>query len=388
MKFHLMIIIQVFLVSSLIAQSGIKFTTGNWDAILAEAKANDKIIFMDAYATWCGPCKMMSKDVFPQKDVGEYYNANFINVKMDMEKGEGPQLARDFEVRAYPTLLFIDGDGAIVHRATGYQTAPQFIALAEKALDPSQRLSTMKSRFDKGDRDPEFLYNYLISSYEAMDGNYKRVVSAYLETQEDWKTEENMALIFLMTEDADSPMFDFLIENKADFERMFGPGVVGQKMQELILQEAFSEDNDEQTALSEVDRLFKEIYPESAAELSAGFRMNYYQYLGETEKFAQAAVIYLDEYPSDDFNELNNIAWAFYEQVEDKKLLKKAVKWAEKSVELDNQYFNNDTVAALYFKLRKKGKGIKAAEKAIGIAKANGEDYSSTQEILEMLKAL
>lgn len=388
MKFHLMIIIQVFLVSSLIAQSGIKFTTGNWDAILAEAKANDKIIFMDAYATWCGPCKMMSKDVFPQKDVGEYYNANFINVKMDMEKGEGPQLARDFEVRAYPTLLFIDGDGAIVHRATGYQTAPQFIALAEKALDPSQRLSTMKSRFDKGDRDPEFLYNYLISSYEAMDGNYKRVVSEYLETQEDWKTEENMALIFLMTEDADSPMFDFLIENKADFERMFGPGVVGQKMQELILQQAFSEDNDEQTALSEVDRLFKEIYPESAAELSAGFRMNYYQYLGETEKFAQAAVIYLDEYPSDDFNELNNIAWAFYEQVEDKKLLKKAVKWAEKSVELDNQYFNNDTVAALYFKLRKKGKGIKAAEKAIGIAKANGEDYSSTQEILEMLKAL
>ena len=57
-----------------------------------------------------------------------------------------------------------------------------------------------------------------------------------------------MALIFLMTEDADSPLFDFLLANKADFEEMFGPGVVGQKMQELVLQKAFSEDNDEQTA--------------------------------------------------------------------------------------------------------------------------------------------
>lgn len=388
MKFHLLFFIQVLLVGNLVAQSGIKFITGNWDDILAEAKANDKIIFMDAYATWCGPCKMMSKDVFPQKEVGDYYNANFINVKMDMEKGEGPQLARNFNVMAYPTLLFIDGEGEIVHRATGYQNANQFLALAERALDPTQRLSAMRSRFEKGDRDPEFLYNYLISSYEAMDGHYKRIVPVYLETQEDWKTEENMALIFLMTEDTDSPMFDFLLENKADFEKMFGPGVVGQKMQELVLQKAFSEDNDEQSALTEVDRLFKEIYPESAAELSAGFRMNYYQYLGETQKFAIAAANYLDNFPSDDSNELNNIAWAFYEQVDDPKLLKKAAKWAEKSVKLDNQYYNNDTLAALYFKLRKKGKGIKAAEKAIALAKANGEDYSSTQEILEMLKAL
>ena len=388
MKFRLMIILQVFLLGGLFAQNGIQFTSGNWDAILAEAQKSDKIIFMDAYAEWCGPCKMMSRDVFPQEEVGSYYNSNFINVKMDMEKGEGPQLARSFGVRAYPTLLFIDGNGDVVHRAVGYQTGEQLLSLGNKALDPSQRLSSMKKKFADGERDPEFLHNYLMASYEAMDNGYKAVVPLYLETQKDWKTEENMSLIFMMTEDTDSPMFDFLLENKADFEKLFGEGVVAQKLQQLILQKAFSEDNDEQTALAEVDRLFKQIYPESAAELSAGFRMNYYQYLGQTDKFAQAAVEYLDNYPVEDYNELNNIAWAFYEQVDDPKLLKSALKWAKKSVKLENLYYNNDTLAALYFKLRKKGKGIKTAEKAIAIAKANGEDYSGTQEILDMLRAL
>ena len=232
---------------------------------------------------------------------------------MDMEKGEGQQLAREFDVRAYPTLLFIDGSGKVVHRATGYQDVPQFLALAEKALDPNQRLSALKTRYNNGERDPEFLYNYLIASYEAMDDSYKEVAEAYLETQEDWTTEENMALVFLMTEDADSKMFDFLVENKAAFEAQFGSGVVAQKMQELILQKAFSDGKDEQASLAEVDRLFKSVYPESAAELSAGFRMNYYQYLGQTDKFAQAAVNYLDQYPVNDANELNNIAWSFYE---------------------------------------------------------------------------
>ena len=48
------------------------------------------MIFLDAYASWCGPCKMLQKNVFTKKAVGDFYNSKFINVKMDMEKGEGP----------------------------------------------------------------------------------------------------------------------------------------------------------------------------------------------------------------------------------------------------------------------------------------------------------
>ena len=76
------------------AQEGIVFSDGTWFQLLEKAKKEDKVIFMDAYTTWCGPCKKMARETFTQKSVGEFYNTNFINVKMDMEKGEGIQLAR------------------------------------------------------------------------------------------------------------------------------------------------------------------------------------------------------------------------------------------------------------------------------------------------------
>ena len=73
---------------------------------LKRPKQRIKLVFMDAYATWCGPCKWMSANVFTDPKVADYFNANFVNIKMDMEKGEGPELARQFNLRAYPTLVF------------------------------------------------------------------------------------------------------------------------------------------------------------------------------------------------------------------------------------------------------------------------------------------
>jgi uncharacterized protein YyaL (SSP411 family) len=60
-----------------------------------KAKKENKLIFVDAYASWCGPCKLMVKNIFPLKTVGDYYNSHFINAKIDMEKGEGIELAKN-----------------------------------------------------------------------------------------------------------------------------------------------------------------------------------------------------------------------------------------------------------------------------------------------------
>lgn len=111
------------------AEAGIQFTDASWREILKKAKAEKKIIFLDAYASWCGPCKMLQKNVFTQKSVGDYYNNRFINVKMDMEKGEGPILAQTYPLEAYPTLLFIDGNGRVLKKVLGYQSPQDLIAI-------------------------------------------------------------------------------------------------------------------------------------------------------------------------------------------------------------------------------------------------------------------
>jgi thioredoxin 1 len=111
--------------------AGIQFTNARWAEVLKQAKAQKKVIFLDAYASWCGPCKMLQKNVFTQKTVGDYFNKRFINVKMDMEKGEGPALSQVYPLEAYPTLLFIDGNGRVVKKAIGYMNADDLIAVGK-----------------------------------------------------------------------------------------------------------------------------------------------------------------------------------------------------------------------------------------------------------------
>lgn len=106
-----------------------------WNALLAKARKENKLIFIDAYTVWCRPCIQMARDVFTLDKVADFYNKNFINVSMDMEKGEGPGLAKKYEVAAYPAFLFINGKGELVHRDGGFMEAPSFINVGEKALE-------------------------------------------------------------------------------------------------------------------------------------------------------------------------------------------------------------------------------------------------------------
>jgi thioredoxin 1 len=114
--------------------TGIVFFEGNWEQALAKAAQENKIIFLDAYASWCGPCKVLKARVFPDEQLGLFYNANFINVKMDMEKGEGPQLARKYGITAYPTLFYLKGDGSVVKKVVGYHDQNQLIAIGEDLM--------------------------------------------------------------------------------------------------------------------------------------------------------------------------------------------------------------------------------------------------------------
>ncbi|MFM9944264.1 MAG: thioredoxin family protein [Bacteroidia bacterium] len=113
---------------------GIKFFHGSLKEAKAKAKKENKLIFIDCYTTWCGPCKSMAKKTFVNKEVGEYFNKNFICLKIDMEQGEGPALAGSYSVEAYPTYLFIDSKGTLKHRDLGFIDASRFIEVGKTAL--------------------------------------------------------------------------------------------------------------------------------------------------------------------------------------------------------------------------------------------------------------
>ena len=111
----------------------IEFFQGTFEEAKAKAAQEDKLIFVDAYTSWCGPCKWMDKNTFTDANVAAYYNENFINVKINMEKGEGPTLARKYRVMAYPTLLYVKGNGDVAHRALGAKGADDFLKVGKDA---------------------------------------------------------------------------------------------------------------------------------------------------------------------------------------------------------------------------------------------------------------
>jgi thiol:disulfide interchange protein len=133
----LMLLCFLFIGSHFTSAQGIEFFEGSYEEALEVAKEQNKLVFMDCYTVWCGPCKMMDKNTFTDEKVGDFFNQHFINVKMDMEKGEGPQLARSFRIRGYPTFLFIDPNtGEAKETAMGYRRAGDFLSIAQNLIEP------------------------------------------------------------------------------------------------------------------------------------------------------------------------------------------------------------------------------------------------------------
>lgn len=111
----------------------IDFTNGKWSEIAAKAKKSKKYIFVDAYTTWCAPCKLLKSKTFKEKEAAVYFNKNFINVTIDMESGEGIALAEKWKVTAYPTLLFFTPQGKLVMTKIGFVNGKQLIEFGEQA---------------------------------------------------------------------------------------------------------------------------------------------------------------------------------------------------------------------------------------------------------------
>ena len=367
---------------NLMAQ-GMDFTTDKWEDILAKAKAENKIVFVDAYATWCGPCKWMDANVFVDSEVGEFYNTNFINAKIDMEKGEGPDIAETYNVRAYPTFLFVNGDGELVHKGVGGREPDRFIALGEAASDPDLQLMSLQKQFEGGERTGEFMIRY---ANALQDGGMDvgEVVDVYLNSLDSYEGEEVMTFIYEMTSEPTQKGFEIMANNLESFYEMFGKEEVQSRM-EYTLKRAYF-------AIPEMmEVMYNQYFPEDAPRMLALYTMEYHMYSRSSdanEQFYEAAVNYFDKYGSDNWSLLNSAAWFVYENIDGDEEINKAIEWTDKSIEINYTYSNLDTMAALYYKLGKKRKAKKWAEKAIETAKFEREDASSTKQLLKKIKAM
>jgi thiol-disulfide isomerase/thioredoxin len=188
-----------------------------WTDVLKIAKEQNKPIFLYCYTVWCGPCRALSTRVFPQPEVGEFFNANFINVKYDMEKGEGIELRNRYRphIIGFPTMLLIDKNGEVIHQMAGFKEPAELITGMKSGLE-GRSLSALRAKYAAGNRNIEFLTNYaaalsgasLRSELEAMAIDYMESIPL-----DSIFSPKNWAILHEHIRNPFSPQFEHTLRN-------------------------------------------------------------------------------------------------------------------------------------------------------------------------------
>ena len=225
---HLLIVCAICTTFSLSSQ-GIEFFHGTWEEAKEKASVEEKLIFVDAFAKWCGPCKRMAKNVFTNPSVGEFFNANFISMKIDMEEGMGLSFGREYPVSAYPTLFFMDDEGEVLKKQVGAMQAKELIQLAQMMVRNFDRSGDYAALYDEGNRDYDLVLNYIKSLNRASKPSLK-ITNEYLRTTQDLTQDQRAEIVFEGLTHADSRLFDLFIEEKKSLVSIKGETAVQEKI--------------------------------------------------------------------------------------------------------------------------------------------------------------
>ena len=379
---------------SIVAQNkSINFEHVSFAELKAKAQKEHKLIFVDAYTTWCGPCKKMAKDVFTNDAVADFYNFSFINAKIDMEKGEGIELAKQYEVKCYPNLLFIDGDGNVVHRIAGSMSAKEFINLGKETQYPEKCFSYYTKNFEANKNNADFLAKYIEARENTCLESQDLVKEYFAQQKEEHLTSQvNWDMIVYHINDIDSKVFDFVINHKQKYIDLYTEKAVNGKIDgvsESTLSSIIKTTPFDAKKYNDTKTKIESFHTPNTKLLFVEADMKLAEHDNNWKDYAKLAMTHVDTYYLKDAEMLNSIAWTFYEKVEDKEALTKAEAWANKACELEKSYANLDTYAAVLYKVGKKDLALQTANKAIEVAKKEkfpAEDYKGTTELIEKIK--
>lgn len=310
-------------------EEGIKFDQSAFKDLLARAKKEKKLVFIDAYAVWCGPCKMMDKNVFTQKSVGDYFNKTFVSSRIDMEKGEGREIAQKFAVRSYPTFLFLNGDGELVSQNYGYMEPSLFLSMAQEVKAGNSKEGSMKERFAKGEKSPEFLMNVMKLNSSSDFEFAKKASERYFANRNSKEplTKDEVGLLFYFIKSSKDPNFKILIDKKDEITPFLPEQSYNEYKNQILLADVM------ETAIDNTNHNINEEKFMQAAEPLVGkeaantklnqIKLSYYEQNANYAAYEKTALEYYKNPDLFEANETLKPAWIFSEHITNKASLKK-----------------------------------------------------------------
>ncbi|MDI3319841.1 thioredoxin family protein [Pinibacter soli] len=209
------------------------------DSALAKAKIENKPVFVDFYTSWCAPCKEMAKDVFPLENVARFYNKQFINCKVQCDdKGVGVEKGKQYQIYAYPTLMYLDKNGNMIHSAAGSTTPEGFIELGKIALDPDQNMFSLIREWNAHNREYAFVTKYFKALQDAYRGEkLNSDFNTYFNelTPADKLTKNSFEIVKLVKPSPFTPSFEYIEANAKKYDKTVGSAVVDKYISDSYL---------------------------------------------------------------------------------------------------------------------------------------------------------
>lgn len=375
-------------------ESAIRFQNISFAQALQQSEQTGKLVFIDCYTSWCAPCKWMEQNVFVNDSVYSFYNKHFVNFKIDMEKGEGVALRKKYGVASFPTYLFVNAKGDIVHRTASRMEVSEFLKEGQKAVDPAASYAVLKKKYEAGDRSNALLFHYTMA-LSKVDRNAAQQVEQELISQltdEELNSLLGWQVIDKLARNENDRLGKWLMLHKEFYEKLAGAQAVNTVVNRLGQYTLYQLIREKDSAA-----FFKRLNPmrsntnKQIQRNVAMLEMEYYLEVNRADSFvavANRAMQGILEYNDADLSFAARRA--LYMAKGNPAILQEALVLARRAVVLNpEEYSNQGTLASICLELKQKEEGLAAARKARQLAdESTSKIQKLAQELLEKIEKL
>jgi len=400
--------------TSLAFAQGINFESSlTWDQVKKKAKAENKYIFIDVFATWCGPCREMDNKIYPAQSLGSFMNERFISVKLQVDQtksdskqirtwyADAARITSQYKIGSYPSFLFFSPEGYLVNQGTGFQSVESFQKMAESAFIFSKQYDAKVAQYRQGDMTVSELMELAINAKAAGDAAFAQKVATdcidhhllKLKSAELF-TRDKLMFIGQFLGDRDSKAFGFFREESKRVNALLGDFMAERQIMSLIEKTYFPNQATWKVKKTDWDFLEKEVtnlFGPLGQEVAYGNRMLYHWVLADNWRaFGEYYMKYFKMALRHPTFHVNNMSWSVFEHIDDPEVLNYAIEVMKYDIETfdQNDFVAWDTYANLLHKVGRTLKAIEWETKAVKMVKGQPGENLYVEALEKMKKNL